>query len=125
MRNVAVVAASFFLVLVVEFFLFDASFELYYFSLLLTSVTIIAICGKLYTPQLAGYAALQFIQGIIYLAIIGGNFSSIEYLVWDCPVNFSLILMAYEIAIIAYGVLNVSSVHNGMRSAGNFGHNFI
>ena len=125
MRNVAVVAASFFLVLVVEFFLFDASFELYYFSLLLTSVAVIAICGKFYTPQLALYAVLQFFQGCFYLAILGGLYNSVHELLWEYPVNFSLILMAYEIAIIAYGALNVSSVHNGMRSAGNFGHNFI
>lgn len=122
MRNVAVIAASFFLVKVVEILLIDAIFENYYFALLCSTVAVVALCGKFHTPQLAIYAALQFIQGCFYLAIIGGHYYSVEPFLWDNPINFSLILMAYEIAIIVHGVINVIPIFNGMRPARSFGY---
>lgn len=116
MKNVAVVAASFLLSISVESAFLDATFEVYYTAALASTVVVIYLCNRLHTTYLAIYALLQYIQGCFYLAILFGHFESVAPIVWDYPINFSILLLSYELAIIVNGVINAGFTRNRMRS---------
>jgi len=104
MREAAIVAASYLLVYAVELFFYDAPVFQYYFLLLATTTVVIYLCSLSPSKPLIIYAYMQFAVGFLYLLVLTDYYELAYQLLYGAPINFSLIVMGYELAIIMNGV---------------------
>ena len=117
--DVALVAASFLLVYVVELLFKGASYHHYYLALLASTTLVIYLCSIANTKTAFIYAHLQLICGIMYLILLTDFYFIADYLLYSAKINFSLILMAFELAIIVNGAANaISAFFGGLRAFG-------
>lgn len=124
MKDCGVIAASFLLVYVVQFFCYDASFNSYYTALLFSTTLVIFICSKYPSKITYLYATMQFMLGSFYLFLIAGY--DVFPVLYDWPLNFSVILLSFELAIIVNGGFNAIGIFvhrvrtgSGFRSSVN------
>lgn len=119
MNDCKVILASYILVYAVQFIFYDASFSAYYAALLLTTTLTIFICSKIPSKITTIYASMQFILGAFYLFLLAGH--DVFPVLYDWPLNFSLILLSFELAIIVNGGLSaVSNIVHRLRTGSSF-----
>ena len=120
-HEVAIVAASYFLVLAVEFLFYEAGVFTYHFALLFTTTAVIYLCSLKITKTLFIYAHLQLILGALYLVLLTDYYLIGDYLLYSAVINFSLILKAFELAIIVNGAAHaVSAISGWLRLTSRF-----
>lgn len=119
MNDCRVILASYILVYAVQFIFYDASFSAYYTALLLTTTLTIFICSKIPSKITTIYASMQFVLGAFYLFLLAGY--DVFPVLYDWPLNFSLILLSFELAIIVNGGLSaVSNIVHRLRTGSSF-----
>lgn len=121
MQDVALIAASYLLVSVVESLFFDASYQLYYLALLLSTTLVTYLCYITRTRISMYYSVMQLILGALYLVLLTDYYLIGDYLLYSAVINFSLILKAFELAIIVNGAAHaVSAISGWLRLTSRF-----
>ena len=112
-HEVAIVAASYLLVFAVEQIFYGADVFTYHFALLFTTTVVTYLCSIKPTKALIIYAHLQLVCGVLYLMLLTDFYLLADYLMYSAKINFSLILMAFELAIIVNGAAHAVSAISG------------
>ena len=119
-REMAVVAASYFFVSLIQYIFTDEALpdKYYYLSCIASTTLVVIFCYQFATRALALYAILQVCTAVGYMFMLAGTENATllhvgELLLWDYTYNLSLILFAFEIGIIAYGGLD--ACHAALR----------
>ena len=118
MKDCGVILASFLLVYVVQFFCYDATLNEYYTALLITTTLVIFICSKFPSKITTIYASMQFLLGAFYLFLLAGY--DVFPVLYDWPLNFSVILLSFELAIIVNGGVSAIGDNFNRLSAGGY-----
>jgi len=103
--------------------------DYYYFACSMSYALISIICCYLPKSKLITmYATVNLITAIAYLVLNFTLFNTFKYLIWDAPLNLSLISEGIELMLLLSGAASVSVfvinnflINTGKRSACSYG----
>mgnify|MGYP003631923793 FL=1 len=100
------------IVLLAYVLIFNADYfskDYYYFACSISySIVSIACCYLPKSKLITMYATANLLTAIAYLVLNFTSFNAFKYLIWDAPLNLSLISEGIELMLISSGAASVS-----------------